>query len=379
MRARAALLEEAGGPVRVVDDLEVAAPRAGEVLVEVASAGICGSDLAVLSNRFPFPLPLVLGHEAAGTVVVAGPDTVAPPPGSVVALWMRPPCRACRACIRGDAGLCETTGAMSARGTLPDGSTQVSRAGQVVHRAFGVGAFASHVVMPTSGVIPLPPGTGPDVAALISCGVATGAGAILNVAGVSVGETVVVFGGGGVGLSAALASLAVGARHAIVVDPSPDRRQQAVELGATGAVPPAPDVKELRGEIRAITGSPQVDVAVDAVGAPGIIESGFRLVRQGGRVVCVGLSPVDAHVSLPATLLATSHKQVLGCYMGGIDPHRDLPRIVALQQRGVLPIERMVTRRCALDEIEGAVADMEAGRGLRTIVHLGAGGATVGA
>ncbi|MBA2318495.1 MAG: alcohol dehydrogenase catalytic domain-containing protein, partial [Euzebyales bacterium] len=194
---RAAVLESQGGPVAVVDDVELDEPRSGEALIDLAVAGVCGTDLSLRDGRMAFTTPLLLGHEAAGRVAALGPNTGGPPPGRRVTLWMRPPCRACRACLRGDAGLCARSGAMSARGTLLDGRTGFSRGGEPLYRALGVGAFTQRIVMPVAGLVPVPDDVPDEVAALLGCGVATGAGAILNVARPAPGDVVLVLGGGG--------------------------------------------------------------------------------------------------------------------------------------------------------------------------------------
>jgi 2-desacetyl-2-hydroxyethyl bacteriochlorophyllide A dehydrogenase len=365
--ARAAILEDE--EVRIVDDLEVDDPREGEVLLELVAAGVCGSDLALRDGRFPFPTPAVLGHEATGRVVALGPGTAGPPPGTRVTLWMRPPCRACRACMRGEAGLCERSGFMSAKGTLLDGRTGFSRASQPVHRGFGVGAFSSRVVMPASGLVPVPDGVDDDVAALVGCGVATGAGAVMNVARPAPGDAVLVLGGGGVGISAAMTAAALGAGAVIVADPVEHRREHARSLGATHAIEGG-DRNALREQLREAVGDTQVDVAIDAVGRPELLEAGYAVVRQGGTVVAVGLQPADAEVRLRAAVVPLSHKRLLGCFMGGIDPQRDIPRLFELYASGRLPIDRLVTARRPIDEAAQALDDLAAGVGLRTILDL---------
>jgi Zn-dependent alcohol dehydrogenase len=369
MTVRGAILES--GSVKVVDDISIDEPRAGEALIKLTAAGVCGSDLALLDGKFPFPTPAVLGHEAMGTVVQLGPDTVGPPLGSRVTLWMRPPCRSCRACYRNQAALCERSGFMSAKGTLLDGRTSFTRDGQPLYRAFGIGAFATSVVMPVAGLIEVPDDISDDVAALVGCGVATGVGSILNVAKPEVGDSVLIFGAGGVGLAAVMAAAAVGAGAVIVADPTPHRREQALELGATHAIESG-DRDAIRTQLKEQTGSGSVDVAIDAVGRPELLTTGYSLVRQGGTVVAVGLQPPDATLSLKAPMVPLSHKRLLGCFMGGIDPQRDLPRLFELHSAGRLPIDRLVSTHRPLDEAAEAIGDLAASRGLRTIIDLGA-------
>jgi Zn-dependent alcohol dehydrogenase len=362
---RAVVLHAAGEPVEVVDDLDVDQPQAGEALVAVTAAGVCGSDLAVRDGGMPYPTPVVLGHEAVGTVVATGPGVTGPAPRDRVVLWMRPPCRACAACLRGDAALCERSGHLSAKGTLAQGRTGFRRAGETVYRGLGVGAFSEQVVMPVAGLVPVPDDVPDHVAALLGCGVATGAGAVLNVARPAAGDTVIVFGGGGVGIAAALAARAVGAARVVVVDPGEERRRAALELGVSAAVPGG-DHAALRDQLSGLV----VDVAIDAAGRAELVEAGWRLVRQGGTVVAVGIQPAGAQVALPGSLVALSHRRILGCFMGGIDPHRDIPRLTALYRAGILPLDRLVTARRPLADAPHALDDLAAGRGLRTVMEI---------
>jgi alcohol dehydrogenase len=367
-----AIVTEAGGPVTVIDAIEIDEPRAGEALVELTAAGVCGSDLSLRDGKMRNPMPLLLGHEAAGRVVALGPDTAGPAGpqvGSRVTLWMRPPCRACRMCDRGAAELCLTSGGMSAGGTLLDGRTSSTVAGEPLHRALGVGAFTTRLNMPVAGLVEVPDGVPDDVAALLGCGVATGAGAVLNVAEPTPGDVVLVIGGGGVGLAAAMMAAALGAGAVVVADPEEHRRAAALDIGATHAIPGG-DRREVRAQLTEVLGDAWVDVAIDAVGRPEIVELAFRTVRQGGTVVAVGVQAGDATVQLPGAQLSTMHKRVLGCFMGGIDPHRDLPTLFALYQRGVLPIDRLIGQRRPLAEVPEALDDLAAARGLRTVIDV---------
>lgn len=372
MEQQATVLTASGGAVEIVDDVEVDEPRAGEALVELDAAGVCGSDLAILTGRARHALPVVLGHEATGRIVGFGDGTQPSRlrEGDRVTLWLRPPCRECRMCIRGQAALCERSGSMSARGTLLDGRTSFSRGGQPLYRALGIGAFTTRVVMPVSGLVAVPEDIPTEVAALLGCGVATGAGAVLNVARPEPGDVVLVFGAGGVGLAAAMAAATVGAGAVVVVDPEEHRRQTALDLGATHAVEGG-DRKTLAGQLADALGEAvAVDIAIDAVGRAALVELGYRIVRQGGTVVAVGLQGADEKVSLTGPLVPLSHKRLLGCFMGGIDPQRDLPRLFALHRRGVFPVDRLVSRRRPLAEVPEALEDLATARGLRTVIDL---------
>lgn len=364
---RAAIVTAAGGGVDIVEDLEIDAPRAGEALIAIDACGVCGSDLSLLTGKMAHPLPMVLGHEACGRVVALGPDTEGPAVGQRVVLWMRPPCRTCRMCIRGHGELCERSGSMSAYGTLLDGRTSFSRGGHDVYRALGIGAFTEQVVMPVGGLVAVPDDVPTDVAALLGCGVATGAGAVLNVARPEPGDVVVVIGGGGVGQAAAMAAAASSAGAVVLVDPVAQRRAQALELGATHVVEGG-DAKTLRNQVKAALGDPWIDIVVEAVGRPELVATAHRVVRQGGTVVAVGVQAADAMVSLPGPQVALTHKRILGCFMGGIDPQRDLPKLFDLYRRGALPLDRLITSRRPLAEAGAALDDLAHARGLRTVL-----------
>lgn len=365
---KAAIVDEQGGDVRVVTDVSVDEPRAGEALITVDACGVCGTDLSLLSGKMPFATPMVLGHEAAGRVAALGPGAEGFAEGDRVVLWMRPPCRTCRMCIRGVGELCTNSGAMSAYGTLLDGRTGFDRAGAPVYRALGIGAFAEQVVMPVGGLVKVPDDVPTEVAALLGCGVATGAGAVLNVARPQPGDVVVVLGGGGVGQAAAMAAAASAAGAVVVVDPVQQRREQALALGATHAVEGG-DAKALRGQLKDALGDPTVDIAIEAVGRPELTATAYRIVRYGGTVVAVGVQAGDAVVSLPGPQVALSHKRLLGCFMGGIDPQRDLPKLFDLYRRGALPLDRLITSRRPLDEAAAALDDLANARGLRTVLE----------
>jgi Zn-dependent alcohol dehydrogenase len=256
---------------------------------------------------------------------------------------------------------------MSAKGVLADGGTRLARRGQRLFRGFGIGAFATHCVMPVEGLVPVPDGVPLDVAALVSCGVATGAGAVLNVARPAPGDAVVVFGAGGVGLAAVMAAAASGCGPVVAVDPASHRRALALDLGATAAVePPSPEAA--RAALTSAAGGSEIDLVVDAVGSAELVMLGYRLVRQGGTVVAVGLQEPGTEVRLPGPTVPLGHKRLLGCFMGGIDPQRDMPRLFALHRRGAFPIDRLVSERRPLREVAKALDELASSTGLRTVV-----------
>src|SRR4051794_1553397 len=237
---RASLLEQQGGELSVVDDVEIEAPQAGEVRVRISFCGVCHSDLHFVHGELPTPFPVILGHEAAGVVeaVGVGVDSVAV--GDKVILTLQPQCGRCYFCARGAVHLC-TVGNGVVTGVLPDGGTRLSRRGSVVYRGVGLGGFAEMVVAPASCAVKVAADTPLEMACLLGCAVQTGVGAALNTAKVGVGDTVMVIGLGGVGISAVQGARLAGASRIVGVDPVPSRRAQSLAFGVTDAIDPADD------------------------------------------------------------------------------------------------------------------------------------------
>jgi S-(hydroxymethyl)glutathione dehydrogenase/alcohol dehydrogenase len=364
---RAALLEAPGEPLRLRDDVTVAAPRAGEVLVRVAACGVCHSDLSIADGTFPSPLPIVLGHEAAGVVQAVGPGVAGLAAGDHVVLTPCPPCGRCYWCLRAQPTLC-----VEARGiqtqTLADGTTGLARGGETVWRGLGLGAFAETVVLPATGAIPIPADVPLDVACVLGCAVQTGVGAVLNTAGVEEGATVLVMGLGGVGLSIVQGARLAGAARIIASDPVPTRREAAARFGATDLIDPVTeDVADRTVELTGIG----ADYAFDAVGRSSLLQAGIAATRVGGTTVAVGAPPVDDALTIaPAALFMVTEKRLLGCALGSSNSLRDVPRLLALWRAGRLDLEGLVTARRPLAEVNEALADLAAGRGVRTVLAV---------
>jgi Zn-dependent alcohol dehydrogenase len=365
---RAAVLEEAGKPLAVWDDVEIEAPRGGEVRVRVTHCGVCHSDLSLADGVFPSPTPIILGHEAAGRVDAVGPgvDTLAV--GDPVVLTPIPPCGTCYWCVRGEPGICVNASAL-ATNTFPDGSTRLSRRGAVVFRGVGLGGFAEYVVTQVNGAVRIPPDVPLEVACVVGCAVQTGVGAVLNTAHVEEGATVLVMGLGGVGLSIVQGARLAGASRIIAADPVPARREAARRFGATDVLDPgATDVVARSRELTGVG----VDYAFDAVGRASLVQAGVAATRNGGTTVCVGAAPLEdtIHVA-PAALFTLQEKKLIGCALGSCNSVRDIPRLLALWQGGRLDLDALVTARRPLADIDRALDDLRAGHGIRTILSIG--------
>jgi len=364
---RAAVLVEAGKPLLVCDDVEIAEPRAGQVRVKVLHCGVCHSDLSIVDGVFPSPTPIVLGHEAAGIVDAVGPDVTSLAPGDHVVLTPVPPCGTCYFCVRGEPGVCVNASAITTN-SFADGSTGLSRGGGVVFRGVGLGAFGEYVLTQASGAVKIAPDVPLDVACVIGCAVQTGVGAVFNTARVEPGATVLVMGLGGVGLNIVQGASVAGAARIIAADPLPERRAMAKRFGATDVLDPT--AVDVVAQAQALTGV-GVDYAFDAVGRSNLIEDGLRATRAGGTTVCVGAAPIDHAITIaPAALFTITEKKLLGCTLGSCNSLLEIPRLIALWQSGRLDLAALVTARRPLAEIDLALADLRAGRGIRTVLDM---------
>jgi S-(hydroxymethyl)glutathione dehydrogenase / alcohol dehydrogenase len=363
---RAAILSQPGTPLEVADDVVLEPPRAGQVRVEVAACGVCHSDVSLVNGLFPIMGPTVPGHEAAGVVVEVGAGVSGLAVGDHVVLTPNPSCGHCRSCRRGRFSVCEQTAALMTA-TFPDGSTRLSRGGEVIYRGLGLAAWAEEVVVDAAGAVRIPAEVPLDVACVIGCAVQTGTGAALNTASILPGDSVLVVGAGGIGVSIAAGAAVAGATRIIVSDPSESRREQAMAFGATDVIDPT--ATDLLGEVtRIVPGG--VDVAFDAVGSGPLVESCMAATCPGGETVMVGAAPMDDDVTLNAVTAMFSEKRLSGSLLGSCWGPRDIPRLVDLWQSGRLPLDAMVTSRRPLAEVNEAIADAEAGRGLRTVLMM---------
>jgi Zn-dependent alcohol dehydrogenase len=362
---RAALMEAANQDLDIVDDVEVDDPGPGEVRVKVAACGVCHSDLHFLDGSLPFPVPAILGHEAAGEIESLGAGVEHLAVGDKVILTLRPPCGRCYWCLRGEFTICPVAAVLTG-GRLADGGTRLTHKGRQVFRGVGVAAFAEYVVLPASGAVKVASDTPLDIACVIGCAVQTGVGAVLNTAKVPEGATVLVAGLGGVGISIVQGARLAGATKVIGVDPVAERREQAAQFGVTDTIDPT--AGDIASAAREITGGIGVDYAFEAVGKGALVQSCIDSTRNGGTTVMVGVARIGDMVTVPALQFGTSEKKLMGCFLGSSNPHRDFPKLLDLYRAGRLDLEAMVTARRPLDEVNVAFEDMQAGVGLRTVL-----------
>ena len=367
MQVRAAVYRGTDGDRLSVETMTLAAPEHGEVRVAVRAAGVCGSDRHVLDGEWQVPLPAVMGHEAAGVVEAVGAGDAALELG---ALGVRP-CRqggqGCRGCDGGKPGAC--TRAKSNDSLLPDGSTRWSDAadGSAAYPYLATGALAEAVVVPEFAAIKIDARVPFDVASLIGCSVGTGYGAVANNARVVAGESAVVVGAGGVGLSIISALRLAGADPIVAVDVSEAKLAEATRAGATHTLLSGDDLAVRVGE--ATDGG--ADVAFEAIGRVATMQQLPELIRPGGRAVFVGLPPEGQKVEIDALLLAYEGKTIIGSNYGGLVPARDFPRVAGAYLSGALPLDGLISARVGLDEVNDAFDAMRRGERTRSVILFG--------
>jgi S-(hydroxymethyl)glutathione dehydrogenase / alcohol dehydrogenase len=364
VKTEAAVLWRPGEPVEIVEvDLEP--PGRGEVLVKVAACGVCGSDLHVVDGDFPEPLPLVLGHEAAGIVAEIGPGVESLAPGDHVVLALVPSCGECPQCRRGRPNFCELGARMAASGTLADGTSRLSLNGTTLHHFNSVSSFAGHAVVPHSVAVKIRSDVSLEACALIGCSVLTGYGAVVNTAQVEEGATVAVWGCGGVGANVVQGARLVGAAQIVAVDVREERLELARELGATDVVLAGED-RDIVAAVQDLTnGGP--DYAFEAIGTEPTIQQAWAAVRSRGTVVVVGVMPQGRTLTLdPWEFFA--EKTLKGSFLGSARIREDIPRLVDLFAAGELELERLVDRRLPLGDLPKAFDRLRAGDGLRQLV-----------
>ena len=372
MRVRGAVLREMGldapyaesRPLEIAE-LELAPPGPGELLVRVRAAGLCHSDLSVIDGSRPRVMPMALGHEAAGEVVETGPDTLGFSPGDHVVLSFVPTCGLCPSCRTGRAWLCEPGALANAKGTLLSGERRLrDAAGEGLHHHLGVSAFSEHIVVAASSAVRVEEDLPFEVAALFGCAVLTGVGAVVNSARVRIGESVAVFGLGGVGLAALLGARVAGAGTIVAVDVVESKLSLARELGATHALRAGDGVVD---ELRELTGG-GADYAIETVGNEKVLAQAYAATHRGGTTVTVGLPHPERMLSIPAVSLVAEERTLKGSYLGSCIPARDIPRFIGLHRAGRLPVERLLTHTLALDEVNEGFDRLASGEAVRQAI-----------
>ena len=369
MKIIAAVLDQMGAagpyiaarPLRLAE-LDLAPPRQGELLVRIDAAGLCHSDLSVVNGDRPRPMPMALGHEATATVVEAGNGS-AFSPGDRVVLSFLPACGSCATCSSGEGYLCAPAAKANGEGRLLRGEQRLTEKGSPIFHHLGASAFATHAVVDERSAVRIPGDIPPAVAALFGCAILTGVGAVMNSAKVRPGESVAVYGLGGVGLSALLGAVAAGAEPIIAIDPLPAKRELALAMGARMAVAPADAAAAIA---EASPGG--ADVVIETAGKASVLAAAYAATRRGGRTVTVGLPNPKEMLSIPAVSLVADAKTLMGSYMGSSIPSRDIPRMIALWRAKRLPVEQLITSVSPLADINRLLDELASGAAIRQII-----------
>jgi S-(hydroxymethyl)glutathione dehydrogenase/alcohol dehydrogenase len=362
-----AAVYESGNRTLAIDELELAPPQRGEVLVRLAASGVCHSDYHVIKGEWTVETPIVLGHEGAGVVEAVGEGVSTVSEGDHVILSWVPYCGRCDYCLAGRPVLCSSATETAFVGLLPDGTTRLSRGGQPVRSYCGTATFGERTVVAASAAVPIRPDAPLDRAALVGCAVSTGVGAVINTAGVRPGETVLVIGCGGVGLSVIMGAGIAAAGAIIAADLSEGALELARSVGATHTVNPREE--ELLPRLREIVGEDGVDWAFEAIGSRPTVEAISQAIRPGGTAVIVGQAPEGVRAEIDPLEFSDREKRLIGSSYGSCLPRRDFPRMIDLYMQGRLDIDALMARTCGLAEINEAFAALGSEPGRTVIVY----------
>lgn len=374
MKTRAAVLYETGKPFPYgdslplrVEEISIAPPGDNEVLVGLAAAGLCHSDLSVIDGSRPRVMPMVLGHEASGVVREVGSGVKDLVPGDHVVFSFVPICGSCSFCAQGRGALCEPGAKANVAGTLLSGTRSFSNAGSDINHHLGVSAFSQLTVVARESLVRIDKSLPLDMAALFGCAVLTGVGAVLNTAKVEPESSVAVFGLGGVGLSMVIGATVAKAYPIIAIDRFEDKLELAREVGATHTIN-ASNVDA--GEaVREIT-SGGADHVFEGVGSEQVLIKAYQATRRGGTTVTAGLPHPERMFSIPAFSLVAEERTIRGSYMGSCVPSRDVPAYIDMYLKGLLPIDKLRTHTIPLDEINVGFDRLAEGKAVRQIVEF---------
>ena len=363
-RVKAVVCREISQPV-VVEEIEVESPRRGEVMIRLAACGVCHSDYSVTTGTIPFPPPVVLGHEGAGIVIEVGEGVTEIAIGDAVVSSFVSMCGKCRYCQTGRPQLCDQ--AAKAAYTLPDGTVRTKDLqGRPLNIFSGCGVMAEVATLHTDNVVKIAKDIPLDCAALVSCGVMTGVGAVVNTARVEAGSIAVVFGAGGVGLNAIQGCVIAGAAMIVAVDMSDAKLEMARQFGATHTLNAKSEENVVKA-IRKLTGG-GADYAFECVGYGEIAAQAYGVLRKGGTAVVVGVASQKDTTTLRTASLTFEEKTLTGSYFGSARPREDFPRLLALYRNKRLKLDELITRTYTIDEAPQAFADMEAGKNARGVI-----------
>lgn len=364
---RGAVLERSDAPTPYADskplsisELELTAPAEGEVLVKMTAAGICHSDLSVVNNNRPRPLPMLLGHEAAGVVEAVGEGVTRVKEGDHVVMTFLPRCGECDGCKTNGKMPCEVGSKSNGEGTLIRGTRHLTRDGEVVQHHLGVSGFATHAVVSELSVVPIGKDVPADIAAIFGCAILTGGGAVLNEVKPTENDTIAVVGLGGVGMSAIITAAALGVKEIVGIDMQPDKLEKALELGATGAM----------SSVEAEQSGKKFSAVIEAAGHPKALETAYKITAPGGLTVTVGLPAPGSVTEIDPLVMTSEARRLHGCYLGSSVPSVDIPKYEELWRAGKLNAEGLISSHIKLEDINEAMDNLDNGVALRQIIEF---------
>jgi len=366
MKIKAAVLTEPGKPF-AIEQVELDPPRAGEVLVKMAAVGVCHSDWHLVTGATKHPMPVVPGHEGAGIVEALGEGVDDLAVGDHIVLNWAPACGRCFYCVRDKPNLCETYTKAIWAGTMLDGTTRLRWSGQPLYSYCGLAALAERTVVPRQSCVKIRGDVKLEAAALVGCAVATGVGAAIHTAHVRPGDSVVVLGCGGVGLSIIQGARLAGAAKIMAVDTQWEKIWVARHFGADSVTMWTDDLLAI---VRHHTDGRGADHVLEAIGAAGVQERALELARPGGTITLAGLAPMGTATNFPSALVTRQEKTIKGSYYGSVNPMRDFPMLIDLYRGGRLNLDDMITRRYSLEQVNEAYRDMVEGKLARGVIVL---------
>ena len=374
MRMKAAILFEQGLPrpyaksrPMVVEEVEIDPPGPGEIMIEVAAAGLCHSDLSTIENQRPRPLPIVIGHEGAGIVREVGPGITDLKPGDHVITVFASSCGNCRYCVRGRPNICPSGNSARAAGTLVTGTKKLRRLdGTPINHNSGLSLYAQYAVVARRSAVKIGKDIPLDDAAIFGCAVMTGAGAVLNTARLEAGEAVAVVGLGGVGMNALFAAVAAGAERIIAIDTNPKKLELAKQWGATDVF--LAGNEDCAAQVREATDG-GLDTVIETAGSVPAMQLAIAITARGGSTISAGLPNINAQVSYLHANMVSEERSIRGSYMGSCVPERDLPRLLGLYRRGKLPVDKLKTSHITFGQINEGFDLLSDGAVLRQMLR----------
>jgi alcohol dehydrogenase (nicotinoprotein) len=366
MKTKAAVVYEPGKPIEI-EELSLDGPREGEVLIRYLYGGLCHSDIHIAHGDLEARLPMVLGHEGAGIVEEVGPGVTRVKAGDHVVCSFIPNCGTCRYCATGRQSICDM-GATILEGYLPGERFPISGPRGQYGAMCILGTFSQYGVIHQNSAVKVDDDLPLEAAVLVGCGVPTGWGSAVNTAAVAPGDTVAVYGVGGIGINAVQGARYAGAKYVVAIDPLENKRAKALELGATHAFATADEALEA---ITGLTRGQGADSAIITVGLVDaeVVAAGFTAVGKGGIVVITGLNKLMAPtIQLPGTILTLFRKTVKGSLFGDCNPTTDIPKLLGLYQAGQLKLDEIITRTYTLEQVNEGYDDLLNGKNVRGII-----------